>query len=249
LRTCDRSPTEFRVVNATTLAAARELSAPPTLEFPFRVAERAAGGEAEGKAGRHKGQTVCCLNFASAKNPGGGFLGGSQAQEESLARATGLYACIARVAGYYAANRACGTALYTDHMIHSPAVPVFRGDDNELLPEPYLVSILTAPAVNAGALRRNEPHNLDRIAPVMSGRIEKLLSLALVHGHAALVLGAWGCGVFRNDPAAVAGWFAEHLTGDGRFRDVFDTVVFAVLDTSADGEVIRPFADRFGGGT
>ena len=63
-------PTRFDVVNATTLAAARRL-----------VDSRPPGD-------------VVCLNFASAKNPGGGFLNGSQAQEESLARASGLYACI-----------------------------------------------------------------------------------------------------------------------------------------------------------
>ena len=37
---------------------------------------------------------VVCLNFASAKNPGGGFLGGSQAQEETLARASAIYPCL-----------------------------------------------------------------------------------------------------------------------------------------------------------
>ena len=48
---------------------------------------------------------VVCLNFASTKNPGGGFLRGSQAQEESLARASGLYACISPMTGYYDTTR------------------------------------------------------------------------------------------------------------------------------------------------
>src|SRR5579862_3718644 len=36
-------------------------------------------------------QRIGILNFASAKNPGGGFLGGARAQEESLARSSALY--------------------------------------------------------------------------------------------------------------------------------------------------------------
>lgn len=59
---------------------------------------------------------VLALNFASAKNPGGGFLGGSQAQEESLARASALYECINAVRGFYDTNRACESCLYTHHM-------------------------------------------------------------------------------------------------------------------------------------
>ncbi|MBN1911637.1 MAG: TIGR02452 family protein [Pirellulales bacterium] len=214
-------PTCFRVLNATTLAAARQLvSADGALD-------------------------VLCLNFASAKNPGGGFLNGSQAQEESLARASALYACISPEEQYYDTNRACGTCLYTDHMIYSPLVPVFRNDVDELLASPYCVSMLTAPAVNAGAVCRNEPENAPKISEVMIDRIEKVLSLAVVHGHKALVLGAWGCGVFRNDPASVAHWFGQHLGHAGTFNHFFDTVVFAVLDTTEDHKFIGPFQQQF----
>jgi uncharacterized protein (TIGR02452 family) len=191
------------------------------------------------------GRRVLALNFASAKNPGGGFLGGSQAQEESLARASGLYACIAPMTGYYETNRACGSCLYTDHMIYSPDVPVFRDDDDRLIARPYLVSFLTAPAVNAGAVRWNEPRHVARIEPVMRSRIEKLLTVAVARGHDALVLGAWGCGVFQNDPVQVARWFREYLISPGRFHAVFTRVVFAVLDRSPSREIIRPFEKEF----
>jgi len=214
-------PTRFDVVNATTLAAARKL-----------VDTRPLGD-------------VVCLNFASAKNPGGGFLNGSQAQEESLARASGLYACISPVTAYYAANRSCSSCLYTDNMIYSPAVPVIRDDDDQLLAAPYPVSMITAPAVNAGAVRANEPHNMSQIEPTMLGRIEKVLSLAVIHGHRSLILGAWGCGVFKNDPADVAKWFHVHLCGAGTFARAFDTVVFAVFDKTLGEATLRAFADKF----
>lgn len=110
---------------------------------------------------------MLALNFASARHPGGGFLGGSQAQEESLARASGLSPCLNQFQEMYDTNQRFSSCLYTDHMIYAPDVPVFRDDDDRLLEEPFLVSILTAPAVNAGAVRRNEPHHVQHIEPVM----------------------------------------------------------------------------------
>ncbi len=104
----------------------------------------------------------------------------------------------------YEANRQSSSCLYTEHMIYSPDVPVFRDDDDVLLDEPYAVSIVTAPAVNAGVVRAKEPRNVARIEPVMRARIERVLALAVVNGHDVLVLGAWGCGVFGNDPTQVA---------------------------------------------
>lgn len=178
------------------------------------------------------------LNFASAKNPGGGFLGGAQAQEECLARASGLYPCLLQARSYYDANRACRTCLYTDHMIYSPGVPVFRDDDDRLLAAPVPVSILTAPAVNAGAVAA---HERARIEPVMRQRLDYVLRVAQATGHRTLVLGAWGCGVFRNDPAALAGWFDEALQ---QWGGAFDQVVFAV--PGRHGPNHRAFAARFG---
>lgn len=212
--------TEFQVTNCTTLAAAKEL------------------------VESNSGETLC-LNFASAKNPGGGFLNGSQAQEESLARASGLYACIEPVGEYYDVNRNCRTSLYTHHMIYSPRVPVVRDDADELLNEPFCVSFLAAPAVNAGALLKNEPQKAGMMEPTMRERIERLLAVAVRHKVANLVLGAWGCGVFRNDPAEVAQWFKQALVEDVRFSSAFREVVFAVLDFSEDLATYDAFAERF----
>jgi uncharacterized protein (TIGR02452 family) len=83
---------------------------------------------------------LACLNFASAKNAGGGFLGGSQAQEESLARSSALYPCLKSAPQYYETNRACRTGLYTDWMIWSADVPFFRDDEGALLDLPVLAS-------------------------------------------------------------------------------------------------------------
>ncbi len=84
----------------------------------------------------------CCLNFASAKNPGGGFLGGSQAQEEALARSSGLYPCLTQMQAFYDFHRGQHSCLYSDCMIYAPGVPVFRDDAGNLLEEFYLASFL-----------------------------------------------------------------------------------------------------------
>ncbi len=188
---------------------------------------------------------LLCLNFASAKNPGGGFLGGSEAQEESLAKSSGLYPCIVQMADMYEANRSFGSCIYRDDMIHSPGVPVFRDDDYNLLDAPFLTSIVTAPAVNRGAVARNEPGRLEEADAVMAARVGKMLALARHHCHRTLVLGAWGCGVFGNQPSDMARWFADHLLGDGAYRDVFANVCFAVLDTRNTG-AFAAFNARFG---
>jgi len=218
LSTAPKFSTTFEVVNRTTLAAARELCA---LE---------------------PGVEVLCLNFASARHPGGGFLGGARAQEESLARSSGLYPCIAQMQGMYEANRSFHSCLYTDHMVYSPKVPVFRDDDTNLLDQPYAVAFLTAPAVNAGAVKE---HERSLIEPTMYARMEKLLSVAVVQGHHTLVLGAWGCGVFKNDTARVAEAFRRHLIETETFRGAFKKVVFAVTDWSPERRFIGPFEAVF----
>ncbi|SEM79670.1 TIGR02452 family protein [Paenibacillus sp. OK076] len=191
-------------------------------------------------------EDVVCLNFASAKNPGGGFLGGSQAQEESLARATGLYPCIAQMSEMYDYNRKLRSCLYSDYMIYSPAVPVIRDDEDRLLGKYYLTSFITAPAVNAGVVRDREDADEQQIESVMKGRIRYILDVAALHGHQTIVLGAYGCGVFRNDPADVAKYFHDVLVEE-KFRHSFERIVFAVLDRSAGQKTLKAFEDRLAG--
>ncbi|MEW2635505.1 TIGR02452 family protein [Streptomyces sp. NPDC048389] len=196
---------------------------------------------------------VAVLNFASARNPGGGYLNGAQAQEEALCRASALYATLLRVPEFYEHHRAERSVFYTDRVILSPGVPVFRDDRGRLLETPYTAGFLTSPAPNAGVITRRTPGEAHRIPAVLASRTERVLETAVAGGYRRLVLGAWGCGVFRNDPAAVARAFHGLLTGEGRFAGHFDEVVFAVLDGSGTspnlGAFRSAFADRLGAGT
>ncbi len=192
------------------------------------------------------GGHVACLNFASAKNPGGGFLNGSLAQEEALACASGLYACLLAAPDYYRRNRANHSTIYLDLAIFSPQVPFFRNDRGALLKRPLLASVITAPAPNAGAVAQNEPGNLPLVEPALRRRAEMVLEIASAHGVDRLVLGAWGCGVFQNDPQMVASIFAELLRAPDKFAGVFAEAAFAVYDRTNEQKVFRPFAEIFG---
>jgi uncharacterized protein (TIGR02452 family) len=108
-----------------------------------------------------------------------------------------------------------------------------------------MVDFITSPAPNAGAILRNEPHNAEQIEPVLRERASKVLALAAHHGCNALVLGAWGCGVFRNDPKLVAQVFYDLLNPSGPFWGYFPMILYAVFDKSPQMNAYTAFATRF----
>lgn len=187
-------------------------------------------------------QKIGVLNFASAKNPGGGFLNGAKAQEESLAAASGLYQTLTVHEEYYSVNRACNRMIYTDHAIYSPDVVFFRDGRFELLETPAKASVLTLPAVNMGqVLLKGE--DTEEARRVMKERMALALALFARQGDRNLILGAYGCGVFRNDPKEIAAWWKE-LLEDG-LGEYFDRIFFAVLDSSRGQKCLRAFTDCF----
>jgi uncharacterized protein (TIGR02452 family) len=215
------SSTEFEVRNETTLMGAKRLA----LSQQY--------------------QKIGVLNFASAKNPGGGFIKGAQAQEESLARSSGLYKSLLKCPEYYDYHRSNKSLLYSDRMIYSPGCPVFKDDEGMLEKQPYVVDFITSPAPNAGEVKRNQPLDVDKIPEVLRVRGAKLLGLAADNGCDALVLGAWGCGVFKNYPAMVAQIFADLLLPNNIFWGRFKHVDFSVFDSSKQQETFRQFNQIF----
>ena len=185
------------------------------------------------------GHRPAVLNFAAATHPGGGFLNGARAQEEYLARSSGLYACLVNNP-MYGFHRQHYDPFYTDYVIYSPDVPVFRSDDGDLLEEPYKVSMITSPAVYA---KRVQIERKSEILPAMWSRILKVLSVGRLHGHDSMVLGAWGCGAFENDPYEIAKLF--HRALEENFKGAYERVVFAIVDWSAERKYIGPFERAF----
>ena len=182
------------------------------------------------------------LIFASAKHPGGGFLNGAMAQEESLAAASCLYESQLKRPSYYKQNKISGTFCYTDCAIWSPDVVFFRNDAGILLETPAKASVLTLPAVNYGqAVRFGE--NAEQAKAIMKRRMKIALAMFAEKECKTIILGAYGCGVFKNDPIDVADWWRELLAEYGGH---FEKVIFAVLDRSPNRENIAAFERKWG---
>lgn len=116
-------------------------------------------------------------------------------------------------------------------------------DDGALLETPYLVDFVTSPAPNAGSIKNNRPEDIGLIPKCFDLRIRKLLALLCERNCDALVLGAWGCGVFRNDPKMVAQLFASYLSKGAEFYGCFETVLFSVYDPTESQHIYKSFED------
>jgi uncharacterized protein (TIGR02452 family) len=181
------------------------------------------------------GRRTLILNFANGIRPGGGFLNGARAQEECLARSSALFATLDGDP-MYEAHAARPLPDSTAWAILSPDVPFFRTEDGVLLEQPWTASVLTCAAPVATRL---PPGATERLMPERIGRV---LDIAAAYGFDGLVLGAWGCGAFGNDPALVARQFADAL--DAR-AGAFAQVVFAISDWSPERRFLGPFRDVF----
>ncbi|MFT4533772.1 MAG: hypothetical protein ACJA1A_000347 [Saprospiraceae bacterium] len=126
-------------------------------------------------------------------------------------------------------------------MIYTPETPIFKKENGENMDVLICASVITAPAVNAGVVIHREPARMGEIEKVMKRRISKVLAISHSNNHRILVLGAWGCGVFRNDPIDMARYFREVLEDD--FKNVIEEIVFAVY--SKNEKFITPFINEF----
>jgi len=180
------------------------------------------------------------LNFASAKNPGGGFLNGSMAQEEALAMASGLYNTQLQNFGYYETNRCSLSPFYETGAIYSPHVPFFRDENYALVSNVNTASVLTMPAVNMHKVHQMRG-DIQEAELTMKCRMRMVLAIFSMFGDKNIVLGAYGCGVFRNDPRNVALWWHELLIDEG-YERLFDSVTFSVF---GDASTISPFFEWF----
>jgi len=213
----------------------------PLIQVKDSKANIEVTSETSGQAARRyceSGKDVVVLNFASARNPGGGFLAGALAQEEDLCRCSGLYACIKTKPVFYNENILADNSLYTDNMIYSPKVPFIRDENLLLLKQPFLVSVITAPAPNVRAL---DEVDHKKIHDVLTGRIRKILKVAAHHDHKNIILGAFGCGAFGNDPMVVAGVFSDALEK----LPYFENVCFAVYDNMEGQPNLNAFKKIF----
>jgi uncharacterized protein (TIGR02452 family) len=185
-----------------------------------------------------RGLRPLALNFANGIHPGGGFLDGARAQEEVLCRSSALYQTLVGDP-MYEEHRKRPLPDSTDWAIYSPDVPVFRMDEGTELHQPWRLSFITCAAPYAPIIGQPQAGDL------LQKRIHRVLAIAQSYGHSALVLGAWGCGAFANDPHRAAMDFRQALEND--YRGAFSDIVFAITDWSPERKFLGPFRDAFAG--
>ena len=207
----------------------------------------------------HPDRKIAVLNFASATNPGGGVKNGSSAQEESLCRCSTLYPTLNRPwlwDKYYSVNRAARNVLHTDACIYSPNVIICKTDDSipkRLSPDHFVtVDVITCAAPNLRKVPGN-CHNPEVGESVMLTpqelyrihlqRAKHILHVAAYNEVDSLVLGAFGCGAFANDPNIVAqAYHAAIEEYNGRFSEI----EFAIYCRDYETENYIAFASQFG---
>ena len=165
------------------------------------------------------------LNFASYKNPGGMFMNGSKAQEECLCHESFLYNVLEefRDSFYEWNNRHKNKALYFNRALYSP---------NILFREAWCCDVITCAAPNKSAAQKYQAVSDDENYKALKSRMRFVLDIAVENEVDILVLGAWGCGVFGQNPVEVATAFQELL--QKKYRNCFSKVIFAVPKDTAN---------------
>lgn len=229
-RSC-RYNTEVRVENSDCLIIAKEL--------------------------KEQGYKVAVLNMASRQNPGGGVYGGAGAQEENLFRRSNLFRSMFQFASYasqyglkkspyqYPLDRNFG-GVFTSNAI------VFRDLEQKgyaLLDTPYEMSFISVAGMNRPEIN-NEGMIVDELVEPIKNKMRTIFRIGLDNGFEALVLGALGCGAFRNPPRHIARLFHE-VMDEPEFKGMYKLIVFAILEDcnshkSHNGEGnYKPFLEEF----
>lgn len=203
------------------------------------------------------GEDCAVLNMASHKHPGGGVANGSRAQEEELCRRSNL---LYSLYSFTAQGNMFGFLQHGGDEyplpryggIFSPQVTIYRepGTYNTMC-NPKKCSVISVAGIVRPELDDLGMINL-RDVSILKGKIRTILRIAIIESKTKLVLGALGCGAFKNPPRHVAMIFKEIL-GEEEFSHSFEEICFAILEDSnslrpgnPEGN-LKPFMDVFGG--
>ena len=206
---------------------------------------------------KQQGYNPAVLNMASRRNPGGGVTTGAGAQEETLFRRTNLFRSLYQFASYaeqYGIKRSHRQYPLDRNFggVYTPDAIYFRESEQKgyaLLDNPVSLSFITVAGMNHPDLTSDGMIADHHVEPIKN-KIRTIFRIGLVHGHDSLVLGALGCGAFRNPPRHVARLFHE-VIDEPEFKNKYCCIVFAILDDhnahqshNPEGNY-KPFADEF----
>lgn len=173
------------------------------------------------------------LNFANPVTPGGGAQNGAVAQEECLCRSSNLYACLtsSTFSDYYRYNRDLHNHFYSDRLIYTEGITVFKDDAYVpvLMPEQdwFQVDVITC---GAPYIAKRRYTNMTALKALFKERIKNIFEVAVEHEIDVLILGAFGCGAFKNPPEIVSKAFKE-VIDENQYEHQFKKIVFAIKST------------------
>lgn len=166
-------------------------------------------------------KTTGVLSFASYKYPGGGFIVGSKAQEECICHESTLYNVISQCNDFYDWNaKNTNRSLYLNRGIYVPNIMFEKGNGFKC------ADVISVAAPNKAAAVKNFNVSDSLNTKYLRERIRFILNIAVDNNVETLILGAFGCGVFGQDPYEVAKIFRSYL--ENEFKGCFSTVVFAI---------------------
>lgn len=176
---------------------------------------------------------IAVLNFANPEHPGGGVQLGAMAQEECLCRSSNLFACINDpniFEDYYGYHRRLKSRFYSDCLIYTKDVSVFKDDSivPQMMPEAewFAVDVITCAAPY---LAKRRYTNTAALLALLKKRVKNIFEAARDNSVDCLILGAFGCGAFKNPPLVVAEAFLQTIEEQHYMRDF--KIVFAIKPT------------------
>ena len=192
----------------------------------------------------NRDKRITVLNFASYKNPGGMFLNGSFAQEESLCHKSTLYNVLKEYQGSYYEHhrRSLNRSLYTNDALYSPDI-VFQTETKSGVTIFYKVDVITCAAPNVKAAKKYHNVSDAECLETLVDRIAFVLDVARANDVDILIAGAFGCGVFGNKLEDVATAFAIMITN--YYHHFFDEIVFPIPNMFVSDISFKIFKDTF----
>ncbi len=195
---------------------------------------------------------IAVLNFASATHPGGGVKSGSRAQEESLCRCSTLYPTLIQKRlrdKYYDVNIKARNYYFSDACIYSPHIIICKSDDDipeRMKPDDFVtIDVITCAAPNLRyetEIEKREPNRTEKLYNLHVKRAKHIMHVAAFNNIDVLILGAFGCGAFRNDPDIVAKAFKSALS---EYRYMFDEIIFAIYCNNYEIGNLEAFQSTF----
>lgn len=258
------------LVNALKQAVAGQKAILETDQLPEIIYDRfnndanvvVSGKKSYEAAMNYKGQRIAVHNFASATNPGGGVERGANAQEECLCRCSDLFFCLNTPdmwASFYTPHRNAGDPIHNDDIIFTPGVTVFKTDTAipKLMDEKdwYTVDVITCAAPNLRERPSNNYNTGDgkkkilmkdsELLKLHEKRLKRILDVAVMQNVDTIILGAFGCGAFSNNPEVVA-LAAKNVVKN--YLKSFHNIEFAIYCSPRDTQnytiferVLKPF--------